>query len=100
VFELEIIKELQGLTPKIPCGFWTKLGSFGRSCRNHFFQELNVRNEGNNCRILKLPYRTSTSKNFNPSFHEIYKIITIKNQNYYFWIVFHNQELHSKIYEN
>jgi hypothetical protein len=24
------------LTPKIPCGFSTKLGSFGHSWRNHF----------------------------------------------------------------
>jgi hypothetical protein len=27
------------LTPKIPCGFWTKLGSFGHSWRNHFPQK-------------------------------------------------------------
>jgi hypothetical protein len=24
------------LTPKIPCGFWTKQGSFVHSWRNHF----------------------------------------------------------------
>jgi hypothetical protein len=68
------------LTPKIHCGFWTKLDSFGHSCKNHFSPKLNVRNEGSDYRILKLPYWTSTSKTFNLSFHEIYKIITIKDQ--------------------
>jgi hypothetical protein len=27
------------LIPKIPCGFWTKLGNFGHSWRNHFPQK-------------------------------------------------------------
>jgi hypothetical protein len=26
----------KALTPKIPCGFGTKLGRFGHSWRNHF----------------------------------------------------------------
>jgi hypothetical protein len=50
-----------------------------------FLQKLNVRNEGSNHRILKLPYWTSTLKNFSPSFHEIYKITTIKDQSFFSW---------------
>ena len=69
--------------PKILCGFWAKLGSFGHSCKNPFFQKLNVRNEDNNHRILKLLYWTSKSKKFNPSFHENYKIIIIKDQSFF-----------------
>jgi hypothetical protein len=88
------------LTPKIPCGFWTKLGSFGPNCKNHFFPKLNVRNEGSDYRILKLSYWTSTLKTFNPSFHEIYKIITIKDQSSFFGIIFYSEVLHSKFYEN
>jgi hypothetical protein len=49
-----------------------------------FLKKLNVRNEESNCRILKLPYGTSTSKIYSPSFHEIYKIITIKDQSFFF----------------
>jgi hypothetical protein len=40
------------LTSKIPSGFWTNLGSFGHSWRDHFSQKLNVRNEVSNYRIL------------------------------------------------
>jgi hypothetical protein len=76
------------LTPKIPCGFSTKLGSFGHSWRNHFPQKLNVRNKESNYRFLKLPYGTSTSKIYNPSFRKSYKIITIKDQSFFFGSIF------------
>jgi hypothetical protein len=42
------------LTPKIPCGFWTNLGTFGHIVGEIIFpQKLNVRNEVSNSRILK-----------------------------------------------
>jgi hypothetical protein len=50
-------------------------------------QKLNVINEGSNFRILKLAYWVLTSKKFSPSFHEIYEIITIKDQSF-FWDYF------------
>jgi hypothetical protein len=53
------------LTPKIPLGFWTKLGSLDIVGETIFLQKLNVRNEESNCRILKLPYGTSISKIYN-----------------------------------
>jgi hypothetical protein len=65
-----------------------------------FTQKLNVINEVRNHRILKLPYFASTLKIYSPSFHEIYKIITIKDQRFFFGIIPHNEILHSKIYEN
>jgi hypothetical protein len=34
------------LTPKIPCGFWTKLGSFGHSWRIHFPQKFKCKKQG------------------------------------------------------
>jgi hypothetical protein len=61
LLKFPIIK--RALSPKIPCGFWTNLGSFGHSWRNHFCLKSNLRNEVSNLRILKLLYWTSTSKN-------------------------------------
>jgi hypothetical protein len=46
---------------------------------------LNVKIEGNNCRILKLPCWTSTSISYSSSFFGIYEIITIKDQSFFFW---------------
>jgi hypothetical protein len=34
------------LTPKIPSGFWTKLGSFGHSWRIHSPQKFKCRKQG------------------------------------------------------
>jgi hypothetical protein len=33
------------LIPKIPCGFWTKLGNFGHSWRNHFPQKFKCKKQ-------------------------------------------------------
>jgi hypothetical protein len=42
------------LTPKISCGFWTKLGNFGNTWSDHFLKKLNVKNEGNNLGSITL----------------------------------------------
>jgi hypothetical protein len=83
------------LTPKIPYGFWIKLGSFVHSWRNS--KKLNAKNEGFNHRILNLPWWTSTSKSYSFLFLRIYKIITIKDQSILiFWIISYSEVLHSR----
>jgi hypothetical protein len=34
------------LTPKIPCGFWTKLSNFGHSWKNHFPPKTKCKKQG------------------------------------------------------
>jgi hypothetical protein len=75
-------------SPKVSCGLWAILGSFRHSWKNNFSGEkLNVKNKGNNCRILKLSYWKLTSKTFNPSFFGIYNIIAFKDQSFIFGII-------------
>jgi hypothetical protein len=39
-------KLLVALTPKIPCGFGTKLGNFGHCWKNHFPQKFKCKKQG------------------------------------------------------
>jgi hypothetical protein len=78
-----------GLTPKIPFVFLTNFCSFWPSWRIPLLYQKKMRIWRSNHRILKLSCWTSTSKNYNSSFHGISEIITFKHQSiFFFWMFF------------
>jgi hypothetical protein len=54
--------------------------------KSNFPKKLNAKIDRSNCKISKQPCWKSTSKNYSPSFHGIYKIVMFKDQRLFFWV--------------